>query len=79
MTDQPEARPARDEYVIERLLTSGRWLVETEDPAATAQQAEADAAWFMDSRSETTYRTVRRTITSVVIAVHPGCASKESR
>lgn len=79
VTDQPEARPARDEYVVERLLPTGRWLVESNDPAATAQEAEDDAAWFMEPHPENTYRTVRRTITSVVVAVRPGLAPKENR
>lgn len=71
MTTEPEAHPARVEYVVERALSDGRWRVDSNDPAATAEEALADAAWFMVQRPRATYRTVRRTITSTVVAEHP--------
>jgi hypothetical protein len=70
---QPEAHPARTEYMVDRALSDGRWVVDSASPAPTAERAEAEAAWFMDDpRYGGTYRTVRRTITSTVVAVHPG-------
>jgi hypothetical protein len=78
MTDQPvTAHPTHDEYVVERALSSDRWVVESIVPAATQAEAEADAAWFMDPNPEDTFRTVRRTITSTVVANRPGRWDKD--
>lgn len=72
MTGPTQAHPVRVEYVVERSISSGRWIVESITPVPTPEQAEADAAWFMnDPRYGGTYRTVRRTITSTVVTVHP--------
>lgn len=70
MPDTPEAHPVREEYVIERRLADGRWVVVSPEPAPTAEEALADA-WFM-AGSRATYRTVRRAITSTVVTEHPG-------
>jgi hypothetical protein len=78
MTDQLEAaHPARDEYVVERALPGGRWVVDSIVPAPTQAEAEADAAWFMDPNPEDTFRTVRRTIASTVVAIRPGRTTEE--
>lgn len=68
----PEAHPPRDEYVLERALNDGGWVVESLGPEPTAEQAEARAAdltlpWVRDA----TLRVVRRTITSTVVTVRP--------
>jgi hypothetical protein len=70
VTAEPEAHPVCVEYVVERALSDGRWVVDSPAPALTAEQAVADVAWL--KRPHATYRTVRRTITSTVVAVHPG-------
>jgi len=71
--DQSEAHPTCDEYVVERAIGDGRWVVESVSPAPTAEQALAEA-WFMGEPifGGGSWRTVRRTITSTVAAVHPG-------
>lgn len=68
---EPEAHPVRVEYAIERALSDGRWVVDSISYEPTPEQALTDAKWFMDENPHATYRTVRRTITSAVVAVHP--------
>lgn len=72
MSAEPEAHPARVEYVVERALSDGRWVVESISPAATAEQALAEAAWCMNEPlfGGGPWRTVRRTIASAVVAEH---------
>lgn len=67
------AHPVRYEYAVERALSDGRWVEESITPAATPEQAEEEAAWIMNGpRSRgARFRTVCRTITSVVITEHP--------
>jgi len=74
VTAEPEAHPTRVEYVVERALSDGRWIVESISPAPTPERALADAAWFMGDPElgGGNYRTVCRTITSTVVAEHPG-------
>lgn len=73
--DPTEAHPTRDEYVIERALTDGRWVVESIHPHNTPEAAETERARLLDcgmyQTRTATFRTVRRTITSTVIAVRP--------
>ncbi|MET9222387.1 hypothetical protein ABZX65_26985 [Streptomyces sp. NPDC003300] len=66
----PEAHPVHVEYVIERAIGDDRWVVDSIGPEPTPEQALAEAAWFMDDHPHHTYRTVRRTTTSAVVAVH---------
>ncbi|NUU21068.1 MAG: hypothetical protein HOV68_06060 [Streptomycetaceae bacterium] len=68
-----EAHPTRDEYVVERDLGDGRWVVDSISPAPIPEQAATDAASFIGAwpDHDAAYRIVRRTITSTVIAVHP--------
>lgn len=70
-----EAHPVRYEYVVERRLADGRWIAVSPDPAPTAEEALIDA-WFMEG-STGTYRTVRRTIASVVVTEHPAAATSD--
>lgn len=77
MTFQPadptEAHPTRDEYVLERALNDGGWVVESITPAATPEEAEArSAALTLPWIREIELRVVRRTITSTVVSVRPG-------
>lgn len=70
--DPAEAYPMRDEYVLERALNDGRWVVESTFPVPTREEAEAEAAtltlpWVRDAE----LRIVRRTITSTVVSVRP--------
>lgn len=68
-----EAHPTHVEYVVERALSGGRWVVESIGPSPTTEQALAEAAWCMTGRySNGPWRTVRRAITSTVAAEHPG-------
>lgn len=70
--DATEAHPIRDEYVTERSLGDGRWVVDSISPHATAEEAEVADAWVIPCAPEATFRIVRRTITSTVVAVRPG-------
>ncbi|MCZ4513502.1 hypothetical protein O3Q52_36225 [Streptomyces sp. ActVer] len=70
-----EAHPTRDEYVLERALSDGGWVVESITPAATAEKAEERHAalslpWVRDAE----FRVVRRTITSTVVSIRPSAA-----
>lgn len=71
--DPTEAHPTRDEYVVERALNDGRWVVESITPETSAEQAEKDGdrppslPWLRGAE----LRVVRRTITSTVVSVRP--------
>lgn len=69
-----EAHPARDEYVLERHIGDGRWVVDSIFPAATPEEAEAHGTAPLQWTDGDTLRVVRRVITSTVIAVRPGTA-----
>lgn len=71
--DPTAAHPPRDEYTLERAISDGGWVEETIVPAPTAEKAEERHAelglpWVRDS----SFRVVRRTITSTVVSVRPG-------
>ncbi|MEV6014718.1 hypothetical protein [Streptomyces sp. NPDC051997] len=67
-----EAHPTRDEYVLERALSDGGWVVESIFPAPSAEKAEARHAELnLSWVAPADFRVVRRTITSTVISVHP--------
>ena len=71
--DPAEAHPTRDEYVIERAINHGRWVVESVCPHPTPEEAVAERARMLDSgmyrARGATFRVVQRTTTSTVIAV----------
>lgn len=72
-TDPTEAHPAREEYVLERALNDGGWVVESIVPEPTAEQAEErSAALTLPWLRGATLCVVRRTITSTVVSVRPG-------
>lgn len=74
--DPAEAHPTHDEYVLERALSDGGWVVESIVPAPTVEKAEERHAalglpWVRDAE----FRVVRRTITSTVVSVHPSAGT----
>lgn len=71
-TEPTEAHPTRDEYVLERALNDGGWVVESIIPAATAKEAEARSAVILQWLREAELRVVRRTVASTVVSVRPG-------
>jgi hypothetical protein len=84
VTDQPsrfqpatgntEAWPTRNEYIVERALGDGEWVNESIYPETTPEAAEQQRARLLDEKRHrgTTFRIVRRTIASTVVAVRAG-------
>jgi hypothetical protein len=77
VADETQAHPPRTEFVVERALDDGGWVVESITPTEERHKAQARLDSLTKWAPECTYRIVSRAITSSVEYVQPAAPAEE--